>query len=504
MRRTFPALVALYCVLGAAEDTRPRVSWSPFDLTGSLSVPSDPELAGQLADALDFRVREDHDAMLDAWEPGELLSHATLPQTKLDQAPHGNDALFALGDELFEYMFRPEDGLGNGLAGPPPNMRRVHGGAFGGPDAFSCASCHFVGGPDGAGTNTQNAFFRSDGDRTSAADERNPPHVLGLGPIAALAQEMSRDLRALRDQAAVTTLETGATVDVALITHGVSFGTLRAVAGSLDLSGVEGVDDDLTIRPFGWKGHQGTLFGMVEESFRLHLGLVSTNIQERIRLGVLNPENYGAGDWFDIDDDGVSVEVDDAMIATVVAYLAQLEVPILRPPATVRLQTAFARGQSLFQQVGCAGCHVPTLELADPILVSPSPNPALKSDFLLTVDVAREGEAPKPEPKDGQQSAFLVHLFSDLKRHEMGPELATSGQSQIPGSVFLTRPLWGLAETAPYLHDGRAPTVHDAIVAHGGAAEGSKEKYRALTDEERGSIQVYLLSLSRAPQVMVP
>ncbi len=135
----------------------------------------------------------------------------------------------------------------------------------------------------------------------------------------------------------------------------------------------------------------------------------------------------------------------------------------MRPPHTPRLQRAFAQGQRLFEEVGCAGCHTPVLELRDTILETGGYDTA-----PIFIDVAREGEFPKPEPKDGFETAFLVHLYSDLKRHDMGPELASSvGQGNIPATHFLTRSLWGLAETSPYLHDGRAPTLDAAIVAHG-------------------------------------
>lgn len=456
--------------------------WAP-----QLAVPSDAALIEQIDDALDFRLREDHDVMLDAWEPGELLNHASLTQGLLDADTYGLDALFVVGDELFEYAFRPEDGLGNGLHGPPPNMRRVHAGEFGGPDAYACSSCHFLGGPDGAGTQTQNAFFRSDGDSTLGADERNPPHLLGLGPVAALAQEMTRELQALRDHARAT----GETV--ALVSKGIDFGTITGD----DDAGIVGVDPDLVIRPFGWKGHRATLFGIVEESFRIHLGIVSTGLQAAIRDG-LAPDAFGDGPWHDVDRDGVSVEVDDAMLTTVVAYLAQLEVPIVRPPQTPDLQAAFAVGQARFDAVGCATCHVPALTLYDTVLEAGRDNP-------ITIDVAHDGESPKPEPTDASNGIVRVRLFSDLKRHDMGPELATpAGQSNIPASHFLTRPLWGLADTAPYLHDGRAPTVHDAIIMHGGAASAARDAYRALPADEQGAIGVYLLSLTRAPAVHVP
>jgi CxxC motif-containing protein (DUF1111 family) len=68
----------------------------------------------------------------------------------------------------------------------------------------------------------------------------------------------------------------------------------------------------------------------------------------------------------------------------------------------------------------------------------------------------------------------------------------------------LTRPLWGLAETAPYLHDGRAPTVHDAIVLHGGEAAAARDAYLALDERGRASVRVFLLSLSRQPKLFVP
>jgi len=74
----------------------------------------------------------------------------------------------------------------------------------------------------------------------------------------------------------------------------------------------------------------------------------------------------------------------------------------------------------------------------------------------------------------------------------------------IPAQVFLTRPLWGLAESAPYLHDGRAPTVHEAIVLHGGEATGARDAYLALDDGGRAAVRVFLASLSRQPKLFVP
>jgi len=478
--------------------------------TSDVAIPDDVVLREELEHAVDIRLRENFDRMLDARDPGELVEHATLSEASLDRKVLGIDTLFVVGDELFGYPFRPENGWGSGKAdrkaiGYTPRLRRIQLGEAGGPDAFGCFSCHSKGGPDGAGTQTQNAFMRGDGARTTGADQRNPPLVLGLGPVACLAREMSAELRAQRDAASERAKSEGHRVEQPLTAKTVSFGTISADPdGTLDTTAVEGVDADLTVRPFGWKGHSATLRDIAEESLHLHQGLLSNRIQFAVRDGTLPAGPYGKGPWYDVDEDGVSLEIDPGMLTTVVAYLAQLEVPTIRPPHDPGLVDAWAAGRAHFDEIGCAGCHVPTLELEDTKLDArqdPDPNrPA------FVIDVAKDGDQPKIEPKyAGNKTPYLVHLFSDLKRHDMGPALATpSAQGTIPAQVFLTRPLWGLAETAPYLHDGRAPTVHDAIVLHGGEATAARDAYLALDEKGRASVRIFLTSLSRQPKLFVP
>jgi hypothetical protein len=478
--------------------------------TANTTIPDDTVLFEELQHAVDLRRRENFDRMLDARDPGELIEHATLSETALDRNVLGIDTLFVVGDELFGYPFRPENGWGSGGAdrkavGYTPRLRRIHLGDAGGPDAFGCFSCHSKGGPDGGGTQTQNAFMRGDGERTGGADQRNPPHVLGLGPIACLAREMSVELRGQRDAARERAKAEGHRVEQALTTKTVSFGTIAAEPdGTIDYASLHGVDQDLTIRPFGWKGHQATLRDIAEESLHLHQGLLSNRVQLAVRDGTLPAGPYGKGPWYDVDQDGVSLEINGAILTTVVGYLAQLEAPIMRPPSDPGLVDAWAVGRARFDEIGCAACHVPTLELEDTKLDARQDADPTSATFII--DVAKDGDGPKIEPKyAGDKTPYLVRLFSDLKRHDMGPALATpSAQGTIPAQVFLTRPLWGLAETAPYLHDGRAPTVHDAIVLHGGEATAARDAYLALDDQGRASVRVFLASLSRQPKLFVP
>src|SRR6185295_10686201 len=297
----------------------------------------------------------------------------------------------------------------------------------------------------------------------------------------------------------------GHRVTQALTAKGVAFGQVTVDRnGTVNYAGVQGVDSDLTIRPFGWKGHQATLRDMAEESLHLHQGLLSNRIQLAVRDGSLAAGPYGKGTWDDVDQDGVSLEIDAGMLTTVVGYLAQLEAPIVRPPRDPGLVDAFAAGRARFEAIGCAGCHVPVLELKDSRLDARQPHADDVAPYVI--DVAKDGDGPKIEPKyPGEHPVYLVRLFSDLKRHDMGPDLASPGpQAKIPPRMFLTRPLWGLADTAPYLHDGRAPTVHDAIVLHGGEASAARDAYLALDEQGRGSLRVFLASLTREPKLFVP
>ena len=122
------------------------------------------------------------------------------------------------GQLLFEHEYNFADGLGGGAAAKAPAgpFRRVHGGVFGGPETISCPSCHWVGGPNGAGAETDDAFLEGDGERTASGDARNPPALVGLGVVQALAREMSRDLQRQRDDLVREAARAGAAREVRL------------------------------------------------------------------------------------------------------------------------------------------------------------------------------------------------------------------------------------------------------------------------------------------------
>ncbi len=427
------------------------------------------------------------------------------------------DYLFALGDEAFEAEIDRPGGLGQGDAhGPPPlpaHNRRIHDGERGGLDASSCRSCHFVGGPDGSGAPTQVALFRGDGENLSTATVRDAPHVMGLGYIEIAARHRERRIQSLARVARQQAADADEPVDIALVADGVDYGRLTARPdGTLDTTEVRGIGPDLVIRPFGHKGRHATLVALVDEALQQNHGLQTAS---RIAEHRDQPLVYlGPGGPFDPDADGVQAEATAAQAVLLASYLSMLGTPAITPPDDPALALTAARGRARFADIGCADCHVPALRVPDLQITHTARG---DDPFTVDFDLADAGRDPVPfrldfSPDDDDQipGGIPVFAYTDLRRHDMGPALAEpvaehlpDGADPIPGHIWLTRPLWGLADTGPYLHDGRAPTVHDAILAHGGDAEASRAAYRALDPAEQGALRAFLMTLTRPPVILV-
>ena len=96
----------------------------------------------------------------------------------------------------------------------------------------------------------------------------------------------------------------------------------------------------------------------------------------------------------------------------------------------------------------------------------------------------------------GTQGA-AVDLYSDLKRHYMGTGLAESIDEVGTGAAtWLTKPLWGVGITAPYMHDGRATTLTEAILEHGGEAAIARDSFRKLTTQDQLDLLLFLDNLT--------
>ncbi len=220
---------------------------------------------------------------------------------------------------------------------------------------------------------------------------------------------------------------------------------------------------------FGWRAQIASLADFVGSACANELGLeVNGHPQAEDPLAT-NPAAHG-----------IDLEASD--VAALTAFVAALPVPLEANTSAGPVK----EGHELFNQIGCANCHVETL-------------------------------------------ADVSGLYSDLLLHEMGPQLADaptqtgsstarSGIANMPGvppggfpltaadylgafsgtelsSKWRTPPLWCVADTAPYLHDGRAATLHEAIAAHGGEATQVAGRFRRLSPRRKQSLVAFLNAL---------
>jgi hypothetical protein len=445
----------------------------------------------QASEALagDARLREDR--FLEAVQPGRAFATTRASQADVQGGRWSAADLYEIGAQLFHLTFTRQ--VGYGSRDRPPLARFQHG-RRGGPDAFRCDSCHWRGGPAGAGDAADDAYLDGDGDRQSTALARNPIALSGAGVVEIVAREMNAELALQRDALVASARRTGSVSGAEIRGKGISFGRLVARPdGTLDTTGLAGVDADLAIKPFGWKGNMATVRDAVEDALLVHHGmesdrLVATSAKDRV----------GPFDPADPDGDGVAPEIDEGQVTALSLFVAMQEVPTVETPVEPNMIPLLAAGRVQLETLGCATCHTPSLTLEGTTFRLPNRS----GGGAVEVDLARFGAEPRLAP-DAESGRYRAFLYSDLKRHDLGPGLAEPrGDRGVEGSAFLTRPLWGSARSRPYMHDGRAPTLEDAILMHGGEAQAARDAYAGLLDSERAPLRVFLTSLSRARRLV--
>lgn len=174
-------------------------------------------------------------------------------------------------------------------------------------------------------------------------------------------------------------------------------------------------------------------------------------------MGVSSPFNPESDGTFDLPEDTLEAAV---------FYAQSLGVPARTSIDDPKVQ----HGEELFKSLGCEQCHRATLETG-----------------------------PSPMPELAHQK---IHPYTDLLVHDMGEGLADGRpDGAADGQEWRTTPLWGLGLVqtvlpyASYLHDGRARTLEEAILWHGGEAERARERFRTLSANDRDALVSFLRSL---------
>ncbi|MBL7764274.1 MAG: c-type cytochrome [Chitinophagaceae bacterium] len=211
-----------------------------------------------------------------------------------------------------------------------------------------------------------------------------------------------------------------------------------------------------TLGRFGWKANQPSLLQQVAAAYNGDIGVTTSIFPVE--------SSFGQPQYDNRDDD---YELSDSLLHAVEFYVKTLAVPVRRNADNPVVKN----GKQLFINAGCASCHIP--------------------DMRTSVNVAF--------PAVSNQ---LIHPYTDLLLHDMGDDLADNRPDfKATGKEWRTAPLWGIGLTQKvnghnnFLHDGRARSLLEAIMWHGGEAATAKNKVKAMSADERSSLIKFLESL---------
>ncbi len=426
---------------------------------------------------------------------GPAMPTPRMTQNDIVNGSYSEREIRRRGLEIFTTSFNVFDGFGDGPVDPAdplsPGGRPTANGTWmrlNGLDSQSCQECHGVIsnatvpptlGVAGVGGISASAFpgltsmdvGDVDGSLRAEVDGRmiNPPFVYGAGGVELAGKEMTAELQALKAQA-----QANPGSAVALVAKGIDFGSIvfDAQSGLFDTSNVEGIEEDLVVRPFGRKGEFLSVRAFDLGALMFHQGMQPAEV---------------VGSGVDADGDGVVNEVLAGEVSALHVFAVNLE----RPSQTGGNLPAVRAGAQVFESAGCATCHVPALETLSPTLglalpevpTDPSANVFYSADLVA---------GPAHFRSNGL--GVTVPLYSDLKRHDMGPDLAeTTGSPLDP--FFITPRLWGASDTAPYMHDGRALTLRAAIEMHGGEGQFAAVNFSNLGSLDQEALLHFLDSL---------
>ncbi len=406
------------------------------------------------------------------------------------------------GRQLFQRKFTHAQGQG-------PNEGDGVGdldtdGAIGAGLSDSCALCH--GRPHGSAGVGGNVATRP--------DSRDAPHLFGLGLREMLADEITTDLRNTRQQAIAMAQKLRREASLPLNSKGINYGSISATpSGQVGYSQVRGVDSDLRVKPFFAEGSTISIREFVVGALHKEVG-IEVNDPDLAAASAGQRVTTPAGMVLDGTQDKISpppppdiisgqYELDPATVDHLEFYLLNY----FKPGMGMQDQTT-ARGLKVFNQIGCNACHMQNLQInhdrrvAD-VQTAYDPINGIFNTLFATaatqVNVINDGSG-YPPLQQPQGKPFLVqNIFTDFKRHDLGPNFDERNYDGTTQTQFMTRPLWGIGTKSSFGHDGRSISLDAVILRHGGESQASRDAYAKLPGPESDALQKFLKSLILFP-----
>lgn len=402
----------------------------------------------------------------------------------IDNLPREDYGRFFAGDTVFNTNWVSASSIVNGRDGLGPLF-----------NVQSCSTCHFKDGrgqPPNNSETTIGLLIRISlaiGNNSSEAPKPHPVYgnqlsvraLEGLEPEARVAVDYQEIVGAYLDGTSYTLLAPNYVIDnwgygrpeealllsprVASSVYGL--GLLDAIDDEQLILLADPDDEDgdnISGRPnyvwspseqtyaigrYGWKANKASILDQAAGAAAGDLGITNRIFPaENHTLNQVDVETYPSGGH---------PELTDEDLDNLVFYLKTLAVPASR----VESDAAYQSGLEQFQQLKCASCHTP--------------------EFRTREDYEIAALADQ-----------LIRPFTDLLLHDMGDALADHRPDfNASGNEWRTPPLWGIGLLEKVnghtrlLHDGRARSIEEAILWHGGEAEGSREAFKKLSQNDR-------------------
>ncbi len=407
------------------------------------------------------------------------LAWAVTPGLPVIWAPRAGASAMAHGQELFEHEWQVHDPIarGDGL-GPVFNGK-------------SCVGCHFQGGVGGGGANQHNVVsfealptkdrpvlkgglihaFAVENKYTEQLGTLKElyPVIPGSVRVEGNCQVLIHDFDPIRTESVNSTALFGAGwVDRISGKTIYQFGLRKSVSkvgrelvGEFEgiMPGRPRVLADGRVGKFGWKAQFASLEDFVAAACANEIGLGNPKMTQATPIGHNYPD--------------VPADLDRKQFRHLVAFVDTLARPEEVMPADPAEADLAARGKRAFAGIGCAACHTPDMGGVQ-----------------------------------GVYSDFLLHRLDDRSKGATGYRTVQTVEVPLPDAFPLpeewkTPMLWGVADSAPYFHDGGSSTLEAAIGRHHGDAEVVLEAYVRLPAPDQKAIVAFLRTL-RAPKEAKP
>jgi CxxC motif-containing protein (DUF1111 family) len=299
--------------------------------------------------------------------------------------------------------------------------------------------------------------------------ERNAPALFGAGLIDRIPNRILEEVAA--EQAEASVMARG---PVKKSGAGNTRAEVNEINSGLLLSGRLVRLKDGRVGRFGWKSQVATLREFTLQACANEIGLEVPGFPRQ------------APPW-KVDYKAPGLDLTAEQCDKLIRFVSSLPAPKMRQPETPQHAFEIAAGQKLFGEIGCAACHRPKLADVDGIY----------SDLLLH-DMGQELSdtglySTRVLATDSQDQAAGLPVngeFEPKATKEKPPKFGAGPRE------WRTPPLWGLRDSAPYLHDGRADTVADAVAFHGGEGFLAAKAFFRLSPRERQQVELFLQSLA--------